>query len=157
MTDANLKWVATLSDGSTVVEHEGEYAQVPGERKPWVKLVQFAGQNKLHLTSLRLNFRGRTVHLPRAKFDRFDFNDKAVAPLSYSLQYHLEAEMGPDGSFGNEHRFVDLAAHYPEFTVHYIQDITDGNNSWVLITKGDLPLAESPRHSIDNVSDMKHN
>lgn len=144
MSDADLKWVATLSDGSTAVEHEGEYVEVPGQRKPWVRLVQFAGQNGLHLTSLRINFRGRTVHMPRSKFDRF--NMQAVAPLSYSLEYKIEAEIGVDGSFGNEKRFIDLAAHYVDYSVHYVQDIQDGNNSWVIVTTNDTPMAESPRH-----------
>jgi hypothetical protein len=144
MSDADLKWVATLSDGSTAVEHEGEYTEVPGERKPWVRLVQFAGTNDLHLTSLRINFRGRTVHMPRSKFERFGY--EAVAPLSYSVQYHAEVEMDTEGVLKNQSRYIDLAAHFPQYSVHYIQDIEDGNNSWVLITQNDTPLAESPRH-----------
>lgn len=143
MADADVRWVATLSDGSTAVEHSGEYQIVPGERKPWVRLCEFAAENDLHLTSLRLNYKGRTVHMPRPKFDRFDFNENNRAPLSYSLQYHLEGEMNDDGSFSQVH-FIDLAAHYEQLTVHFIQEL-GGSNSWVLVTEGDVPLAETPR------------
>ncbi len=145
MTDADVRWVATLSDGSTAVEHSGEYQIVPGERKPWVRLTQFATENDLHLTSLRLNFKGRTIHMPREKLDRFALTDKTRAPLSYSLQYHIEAEIGFDGGGFIEKKFIDLAAHYEDFTVHYIQDTTDGNNSWVVVSENVERMAESPR------------
>lgn len=141
MTDAeSVRWVATLSDGTTAVEHTGEYQIIPGERKPWVRLCEFTTENGLHLTSLRLNYKGRTIHMPRSKFDRFDMNERNRAPLFYALQYHIEGEFLENGEF-SQTNFVDLAAHYGDFAVHYIQDTTDGNNSWVLVTDGDEPLA----------------
>lgn len=143
MTDADVRWIATLSDGTTAVEHSGEYQVVPGQRKPWVRLCEFAADNDLHLTSLRLNFRGRTIHMPRPKFDRFGFDVNNRAPLSYSLQYHLEGEIDEAGAFSQAH-FIDLAAHYENLVVHFIQEL-DGNNSWVVVSEGDMPMAESPR------------
>jgi len=140
-----VRWIATISDGSTAVEHSGEYTVRPGERKPWVRLCTFLAENDLHLTSLRLNLMGRTIHLPRSKFDRFDMNERSRAPHSYSLQYHIEGELD-NGTF-SQTQFVDLAAHYDGFSVHYVQDITDGNNSWVIVTEGDSPLAETPRRT----------
>jgi len=145
MTDADVRWVATLSDGTTAVEHSGEYTVVPGQRKPWVRLCEFAGNNGLHLTSLRLNYKGRTIHMPREKLDRFSLQDKIRAPLSYSLHYHLEADMPIAGGPLNETHFINLVAHYPDDAVHYVQDITDGNNSWVIVTDDVATMAESPR------------
>lgn len=147
MSDDIATWVATLSDGSTVTEHTGQFQVIPGERKPWVRLCDYAAQNDLHLTSFRLNYKGRTIHMPRPKFDRFGLHENSRAPLSYSLQYHVEGEFGEDGSFSQEN-FIDLAAHYQDLTVHYIQEL-DGNNSWIVMTEGDLPLAESPRREQD--------
>jgi hypothetical protein len=145
MSDDTARWVATLSDGSTVAEHAGEFQIVPGERKPWIRLCQFAADNNLHLTSLRLNFKGRTIHLPRSKFDRFDMNESSRTPAFYALQYHLEGTFEEDGSF-SQTDFIDLAAHYDDFVVHYIQNITDANTSWVVVTNADSePLAPSPR------------
>lgn len=139
----DIKWVATLSNGTTAVEHIGEYTVKPGERKPFVKLAEYLADNDLHLTSLRLNIKGRTIHMPRVNFDRFNLNEKSRAPLFYSLQYFLEAEMGGGGLEKQTH-FADLVAHYPAFDVHYIQDITDGNNSWVTVTENYTPMARTP-------------
>lgn len=146
MADANIKWVATLSNGDTVVEKSGEWVEIPGERKPWVRLTQFVGKEGLHLTSLRLNIDGRTVHMPRMNFDRFAMNDVSVAPLFYSLQYHMEVEMmGSGGAFEKEARFIDLAAHYPEgMAVHFIQEIGEQNNSWIVVSKDAVRMATTP-------------
>lgn len=144
MTDADIKWIATLSDGTTAVEHTGEYKIIPGERKPWVRLVSFAGKNGLYLTSLRLNIRGRTIHMPRHDFDKFNLGSKNVAPLFYSLNYIIEGTMEADGGGLIQDNFIDLVSHYPTYDVHYIQDITTGNNSWVTVTQGFTPNAPSP-------------
>jgi hypothetical protein len=138
----NVQWVATLSDGTTAVEHRGSWAVIPGKRKPWVRLCNFAAQEGLHLTSLRLNIDDKTIHMPRDKFDRFNLGKYSQSPKSYSLQYHLEVDDLMAKRDSTE--FVDLAAHYPLFTVHYIQDVTNGNNSWIVVTDGDTPMAISP-------------
>lgn len=143
-----VRWVATLSNGETAVEHSGEYTLEPGQRMPWVRLCEFLAQNDLHLTSLRLNFKGRTIHMPRANFDRFDMS-KSRPPLFYALEYKLEAEMGDDGTFGESKRFIDLIAFYDNFEVHYLQDLQEGNNSWVVVTQGYLPMAQTPRNNDD--------
>jgi len=139
---ADVKWVATLSDGTTAAEESGEWKEVPGEKKPWVRLVEFAGKNKLYLTSLRLNIDGRTIHMPRDAFDRFNFNETQMVPNSYSLTYHLEGELS--GAIINEERFIDLAAHFDGFAVHYLQNITNPNLSWVIVSNGKGRMAQSP-------------
>ena len=139
----NAHFVATLSDGSTAVEESGEWTTKYGERKPWVRLTQFAGKNGLHLTSLRLNIGGRTIHMPREKFDRFGLEGKT--PNYYSLAYHLEVDNAMVGQ-GEQAHFVALAAHYDDFTVHLIQDTGQGNTSWVVVTDGEGdPIVPSPR------------
>lgn len=144
MADADIKWVATLSNGTTAVEHVGEYKIVPGQSKPWVRLVRFAGENGLHLTSLRLNFRGRTIHMPRRAFDRFGVvGQKSVSPLFYSLNYIIEGTM-EDGGLLKQENFIDLIAHYPTFDLHYVQETDKGNVSWLAVTEGYVPSAPSP-------------
>jgi len=138
-------WVATLSDGSTVTEHQGDFAVIPGERKPWVRLCRFLGQNGLWITSLRFNFRGRTLHMPRTKLDKFGMTERLKPPLYYSLQYHHEAEMTLAGQIEQEWVYVDLAAHYQDFAVHFIQDVSNGNNSWIVVTDPDA-MAPTPRN-----------
>lgn len=138
-------WIATLSDGTTAVEHRGDWTVQPGEPTPWVRLTYFLGDNDLFLTSLRLNFQGRTIHLPRADFDKFNYLDRTIDPLYYALSYHLEAEMDMNGAAIEQAVFVDLAAHYQDFAVHYIQDTgRSAANSWVVVTDPDA-LAPTPR------------
>lgn len=152
MSDAQGKWIATLSDGTTAVENHGEWVVRPGERKPWVRLTQFAADTGLHLTSLRLQFRGRTIHMPRPKFDRFSMDQTSLEPDFYSLQYHVEVDNVLGSS--EQNLFVDLAAHFGDITVHHIQDVTEGNNSWVVVTRGHKVLAPSPNRlgNTDNLA-----
>jgi hypothetical protein len=137
-------WVATLSDGSTIVENTGDFQIVEGERKPWVRLCKFLGDSGLWLTSLRFNYRGRTVHLPRMTLDKFGMTDRIKPPLYYSLQYHHEAELSLGGVLQKEWIYVDLASHYQDFAVHFIQDVSNGDNSWIAVTDPDA-LAPTPR------------
>lgn len=130
----NAYWRATLSDGSTAQEHKGNFQVIPGERKPWIRLIN--GLEGRHLTSLILRIGKRTVHMPR-------INDKfpTLPPKGYGLCYHVEI----DDIFGSrkEKHFVDLTTYYDDFQVHYIQDINDGNNSWVTVTKDDYVPEEA--------------
>lgn len=130
-------WVATLSNGTTVTEEEGDFKIIPGERKPWVRLVEKLATDGHYLTSLRLQIGKRTIHLPRPQNNKFE----SLPPLYYSLCYRMEL----DDILGNKKQklFVDLAAHYETFAVHYIQDITEGNNSWICVTDNQA-LAPSP-------------
>lgn len=140
--ESDFQWVATLSDGTTKREHEGEYAIVPGERKPWVRLTRFLNDSGLHLTGLTLKFRDREVHMPEDQFQKLSMNGaKIVAPTSYSLQYMMEKEL-----YGGqaETYFVDLIAHYPEFEVHLVQNVSSGNESWVTVTQGFQSMAQTP-------------
>jgi hypothetical protein len=141
----NIRWVATLSDGTTAVEHAGEYTVVPGERKPWVRLASFLANNDLHLTSLRLNFRGRTIHMPRENFDRFNLGNVSRAPAFYSLQYLIEGNIDTASGIFSQQKFIDLIAHYDSFEVHYLQDLEKGDNSWVIVTEGLNTMAPTPR------------
>lgn len=144
---ANVKWIATLDDGTTAVENTGEWTLRPGERRPWVQFTEYLGREQLYLTSLRLNIDGRTVHMPRASFDRFDLNDVSRAPLSYSLCYHLEGEIDVEIGELVQTNFIELSAHYADFVVSYIQDTTDGDNSWIVVTDDRRVMAETPRRN----------
>lgn len=142
--DAKATWVATLSDGDTAVERVFPFDEREGERTPWVRLCNYASEEGLFLTSLRLNYNGRTIHMPRDNFNKFGYDGLTLTPTHYSLSYHIEGDLRLDGTPMEQSLFVDMAAHYEEFTVHFIQGITNGN-SWVTVTSGDKPLAPSPK------------
>lgn len=136
-----VQWTATLSNGDRATEETGDWTTIPGERKPWVRLATFAEENDLHLTSLSLKVDDRTIHLPADEFSRFGLSGQS--PDFYSLVYHLEVDdvLGA----GQESYFIDLTAHYDDLVVHYIQDTTEATNSWIVVTRGDEPLAPTPR------------
>lgn len=52
------RWVASLSDGSTVFED-----QTPQERSAWLRLVDYVELHSLKVTNLRLEAYGRVVNL----------------------------------------------------------------------------------------------
>lgn len=134
-------FVATLSDGSTVVEGKTDgFTHEPDLRQPWVRLCSFAAEEGLHLTSLRLNLNGRTIHLPKEQLHRFNLDTRQ--PEAYAIQYYLELEDPLSGSPAQSN-FVDYIALYEDFAVHYIQEI-DGNKSWVAVTEPDA-MMPSPR------------
>lgn len=139
-------WVATLSNGETVVENTGSWTIKKGEPLPWTRLCHFLADNDLHVTSLRVNFDGKVVHMPRAKFDKFGHNAKT--PNQYSLCYKVEAEMNMDGGVVDQTLFIDLAAHYDDFAVHYVLNTTNGNESWISVTDNEA-VALTPRYKED--------
>lgn len=136
-------WIATLSDGSTVAEKDMSFE--PGQRKPWVQLTEKLGRDGQDLTSLRLNYKGRTIHMPRTTFDRFDYNGISRAPHFYSLCYHAEGTMDLSSGLLKQTDFIELCAHYGDFSVRFIQDVSEGANSWVVVTDDVQAMAETPR------------
>ena len=81
--------------------------------------------------------------MPRENFDRFGLGEKSKSPISYSLQYIIEGEM--NGGQLAQTNYIDLIAHYNSFEVHFIQDLTDINNSWVVVTEELETMAMTPR------------
>lgn len=143
MTGLRVQWIATLSNGETVVEHFGDYTEIPGERKPWVRLCKFLAENDLRLTSLHLNVNGRIITMPSENFAKFGI-DSSFDPHSYSLQYYLEGEIDQTGELTNQ-RFIDLITHFDSFDVHYVSDLQTGDESWIVVTEPSTTLAPTPR------------
>lgn len=102
-------WIAELSDGSIVVEGEGEWVERPGERLPWVRLCRYATASGLRVVSLGLpNFR-----MPDAP--------------QYSIVYHLVVDDALGGQEITE--YINLGSHYGNFSIHYIQNLADPSDS----------------------------
>jgi hypothetical protein len=135
----NIGWVAFLSDGSVVREHRGEYQITEGEPTPWVRLCSFLAENDTKLVRLALDIDGAAIHLPSSVVS---FNLQGYdSPRSYSVQYRVEGVIGSGGVEAKT--YIDLSSHYDDFTVHLIHDLDD-LNAWILVTKGDSPLLETP-------------
>ena len=143
MSNAKVFWVATISDGTSAVEHQGEFQIISGERKPWVRLIKKLEAEGKYLTSLRLQAGERVINMPRLKNNRFD----SYPPLYYSLSYIYEA----DDLLGRmtEKHFINLGAHYKDYAVHFIQDMNDISSAWITVTDNQAP-APSPEHESKN-------
>lgn len=81
--------------------------------------------------------------MPRDSFDRFNYNEKVLIPNLYSLTYHVEIDVTGGGA-SSEEKFIDLAAHYDGFAVHYIQNVTNTNLSWIVVSDGSGRMAATP-------------
>lgn len=139
MKPTEVTWIATVSDGTTIAEHEGQYEIIPGERKPWVRLCQSLRAEGKHLTSLRLRIGDRAIHLPRSQ-GRFSTKNP-VAPDFYSLEHIVELDgIGGDQSQSD---FLDAAAHYEGYSVHFITQVDDITNAWVEV-RDNACIAPSP-------------
>jgi hypothetical protein len=138
---STANWIATLSNGETVVENTGKFRVIEGQRRPWVRLCSLVEENDLHLTSLRLNFKGKTVHMPK-KFDKFNLEGKP--PVFYSLNYAIEADNltgDVDQTF-----WINLAAHYESFVVNHLTNLSTGD-SHIVVTEPYEALAPTPRRN----------
>lgn len=129
---SKVSFLAQLSNGQTVRENTEEYEVRPGERKPWVRFVEYLEKSNLTIQNLALVSGDQVLHLPMA--------DKEKGPKFYSLQYITTLEISDKTEVCN---LVDVAAHYDDFELHLIQDL-DGNGGYVEITKGTEALAPSP-------------
>jgi hypothetical protein len=136
----DIGWVAWLSNDAVIHEHHGNFKIIEGEPSPWVRLCSFLVDNNLHIVKLALDVDGELVHLPSTP--GFGLDEFHQTPRSYSIQYRIEGEVitGEIRAKG----YIDLAGHYEDFTVHLIHDMSE-LNAWILVTKGDIPLMESPR------------
>ena len=129
-----IRWKALLSDDSIVVEHEGEYTERLGERLPWPRLIEFLNKNALYIKQLDLEIDNKIIHLPfECKFSK--------KPSFYSFQHILEVDNILSGHQITE--FIDIAAHFKDFVVHYITNINDAE-SWVTISDPFDAISPSP-------------
>jgi hypothetical protein len=125
------RWIAKLSDGQEAIEHSEKWRVLPGQRNPWVRLVKYAEDHKLHIEELSVEVDGRRTNLPKAA-DR------------YSVQYSTEIDLIDQ----QKRHFVDLTTHYDQFEIHYVFEIEGKKESWIQVTQGYEPLCPSPYKNV---------
>lgn len=141
-----VKFIASLSNGETVVEGKADFKYIDGNHTPWIRLVRYATENKLDITSLSLfTPDGRTFTLPsRGKNPKFKAFDDADKPLDYQIDRKLGREQKgvrmPNG--GVELGKVEIKGHFTVgvayFADHKVEvwvDEEDTRNSWYLTSK----------------------
>lgn len=83
---AKALWCASLSDGSTHHEGKGDFKSAEGQLSPWRRLLAFASEKGLTVTSLSLcSEDGRNWSLPSAgRNPKFRAFAEAERPVGYS-------------------------------------------------------------------------
>lgn len=137
--EATHGFVATLSDGTVAAEHQDNWAILPGERKPWVRLAQHLAQEGLHVTSLRYNANGQTYHAPKLD-TRFEKGGRA--PDHYAIEYILEREESPGSVV--ERLFVDIGAYYGNASVHMLIELGGQQSVWTQLRNGYAAMQKAP-------------
>lgn len=145
--EPQTKFIASLSNGETVVEGKGDFAYIDGLPMPWPRLVRYAVENQLTITSLSLfTPDGRTFTLPsRGRNPKFKAFDSAEKPLDYQIERKVAREQSAvkleDGTIKATGP-VQLKGHYTVgvafFGDHKVEiwvDEFDTRNSWYLSTK----------------------
>jgi len=123
---SDFQWIALLSDDTVAVEDEGEWVRKPGERLPWPRLAAYVEENDLFLKQLKFRNGDHFLNLaPGADY--------------YFVQYSVQV----DNIFGaRQHTdFVDVGMGFGSTNIHYVYDLTNRSNSWIVASEGDDILA----------------
>jgi hypothetical protein len=143
------RWLASLSDGTIVIEGKPPFHLIPGENSPWLRLQRYIAENHLKITGLRvqvevegqpirtynspsLSPKSRWSHLNPSLPERFNYFRRIARPF-------MPMEVKPDGriegvtSSGPEEKHIEIHTIYPTFTVITIVEETEGNESWTIV------------------------
>lgn len=148
LPNPKVSFIASLSNGQTVIEHKGHYAWIDGQPSPWQRLIKYTIENKLTINSLSLfTPHGATYTIPPAggkpKFTGYNKKDE-VKPIDFEVKRFLAREM-TIGAKDNkaEVEKTDIAefytiaeAIYPDFILQLWVDELDPRHSWVVIKGG---------------------
>lgn len=90
-----IRFIAGLSNGETVTEGKGLFAETTGELSPWRKLLSYCEQHGLTVTSLSLAAGdGRRWSLPSAgKNPKFKAFAEAEKPARYAFHRALGVDI----------------------------------------------------------------
>lgn len=142
METHTVKFQISLSNGETFFEGKGPFKEIPGEKSPWQKVIDYLIDNKVEITSLALyTDEGRRFTLPHAgKNPKFTPQIKGdfVLPIDFNLFRYIEQDMKatPTGEITDRRTvtlFTVAEAIYPNYKVQLWVDEKDHNNCRILI------------------------
>lgn len=135
----NVKWQVSLSNGETFFENKGKYLEIPNEKSPWQRLIQYIAENKLKITSIALyTDLGQSFNLPSSgnnpKFKPFLDAEK---PLDYNMFRSIAKEARvinmKAGSAKVSEWFTTIEAIYSNCKLQLWVDENNIKNCWTLI------------------------
>lgn len=148
LPDPRVSFTASLSNGEIIVENKGDWCWVDGLKSPWQRLIRYAVEKKLAITSLSLiTPNGQILTLPpigKAHFVAYVGIPEADRPLDFEVKRYLAREMSANGAKGTVEiesvaikEFYTIAeAIYKDFTLQLWVNELNPANSWTVYKKG---------------------
>jgi hypothetical protein len=132
------KWLASLSDGTTIIEDEGKFVG-DEESSPWAKLLKHLDENGLTVTGLRVQLEKdgeaiRTYNLPSHRMDEKTGQHEKwrvfpVIPKRYDYFRWVSSKCGEQ--LLSKH--IEIRAIYDRYSVSLFVDELEGNEAWVVV------------------------
>lgn len=133
------KWLASLSNGTTVVEGIFPFDVVGDKSSPWLQLQDHIKENDIHVTGLRIQVEKdgeatRTYNLPSFNCSKSGIHEKwatikPLMPIGYNYFRRIRRSL----TTSEEHKYIQIVAIFPEFKMSLIVDEDEGNESWVVV------------------------
>lgn len=98
LPDPTVSFIASLSNGETIVEGKGDYSWEPGLKSPWNRLIRYSAEKKLTITSVSLfTPGGATYTLPpsggKPRFNGFTNLTAEEQPIDFEVKRFIAQEM----------------------------------------------------------------
>ena len=122
--ESEIKWIAGLSNGETLVEGKGKVARIKGEDSPWLKLQAYLKESGLKIHSFGLWINDRHYNLPSI-LPKFG----GEVPLEYNC-FRRYAEDSMCGG-GNIEHYICAEAVYEKYRMQLWINENDHGKCWI--------------------------
>lgn len=136
------KWLASLNDGTTAIENEGDFIAGP-EGSPWTKLEKYVEEKGLHITGLRVQVERdgeavRTYVMPslgNVNKDGCHVRWRFMRPLPVDSYLAVRGACASMGTGGQQARdmYIRCIAEYQDFVLSMVIDVAEGTEVSVVI------------------------
>lgn len=142
MAQIKIRWLASLSDGSTAIEGEPPFHSVRGELSPWGKLLKHIEESGHKITGMRVQIERdglptMTINLPSLRTDGRSGRHERYTHITPRLPIRFEQGRRIEGTVGGavdwSHLFI--AAVYEDYEVIIFVDEKDGNEAWIVVNE----------------------
>ena len=131
-----VRWIASLSNGQTLYEERGNFKTIDGELSPWLRLLSYATENNLSITSIALTFDERTRYnlSSLGKNPKFHAFAQAAKPVAFNFFRKLGGDV-IDGKVNAEtaDHFGVIEAQYESGQVVQVWVDDANGNTWTLM------------------------
>lgn len=140
MADVKTKWLASLSDGTTAIEGDGQYTETAGGLSPWLTLQKHLANTGLHITGMRIQVSKtgkaiRTYNLPSRHKTPSGKHEKwpAIRPMVPQQYNYFRWIASSRGDGIPPQRHIEIRSIYGDVIVSLFVDENEGNESWVVV------------------------